>query len=71
MKAIKKGNGKATLTTVSGDTLTASMNGNTLSFDRRKRRHVESYDCRRQTVKRRYSRHRINERKTPGEKIVA
>jgi uncharacterized surface protein with fasciclin (FAS1) repeats len=30
MKAIKKGNGKATLTTVSGDTLTASMNGNTL-----------------------------------------
>jgi uncharacterized surface protein with fasciclin (FAS1) repeats len=30
MKAIKKGNGKATLTTVSGDTLTASMDGNTL-----------------------------------------
>jgi uncharacterized surface protein with fasciclin (FAS1) repeats len=28
MKAIKKGNGKATLTTVSGDTLTASMSGN-------------------------------------------
>ena len=27
MKAIKKGNGKATLTTVSGDTLTASMSG--------------------------------------------
>ena len=30
MKAIKKGNGRAMLTTVSGDTLTASMNGNTL-----------------------------------------
>ncbi len=30
MKAIKKGNGKATLTTVSGDTLTASMNGTDL-----------------------------------------
>jgi uncharacterized surface protein with fasciclin (FAS1) repeats len=30
MKAIKKGGGKATLTTVSGDTLTASMNGSTL-----------------------------------------
>jgi uncharacterized surface protein with fasciclin (FAS1) repeats len=30
MKAIKKGNGKAMLTTVSGDTLTASMDGNTL-----------------------------------------
>lgn len=30
MKAIKKGNGKATLKTVSGGTLTASMNGNTL-----------------------------------------
>lgn len=30
MKAIKKGGGKATLTTVSGDTLTAAMNGNTL-----------------------------------------
>jgi uncharacterized surface protein with fasciclin (FAS1) repeats len=30
MKAIKKGNGKATLTTVSGDSLTASMSGNTL-----------------------------------------
>ncbi|MCA1622250.1 MAG: fasciclin domain-containing protein [Acidobacteria bacterium] len=30
MKAIKKGNGKAMLTTVSGDTLTASMNGNSL-----------------------------------------
>jgi uncharacterized surface protein with fasciclin (FAS1) repeats len=29
-KAIKKGNGKATLRTVSGDTLTGSMNGNTL-----------------------------------------
>ena len=27
MKAIKKGNGKATLTTVSGGTLTAMMNG--------------------------------------------
>jgi len=30
MKAIKKGNGRAMLTTVSGDTLTASMSGNTL-----------------------------------------
>ncbi len=30
MKAIKKGNGKATLKTVSGGTLTASMSGNTL-----------------------------------------
>ena len=30
MKAIKKGNGRAMLTTVSGDTLTATMNGNTL-----------------------------------------
>jgi len=30
MKAIKKGNGKATLTTVSGDTLTASMSGTDL-----------------------------------------
>jgi uncharacterized surface protein with fasciclin (FAS1) repeats len=30
MKAIKKGKGKATLTTVSGDTLTASMNGSEL-----------------------------------------
>jgi uncharacterized surface protein with fasciclin (FAS1) repeats len=30
MKAIKKGNGKAMLTTVSGDTLTASMNGSDL-----------------------------------------
>jgi uncharacterized surface protein with fasciclin (FAS1) repeats len=30
MKAIKKGNGKATLTTVSGDTLTASMSGDAL-----------------------------------------
>jgi len=30
MKAIKKGNGKATFTTVSGNTLTASMNGNTV-----------------------------------------
>jgi uncharacterized surface protein with fasciclin (FAS1) repeats len=30
MKAIKKGNGRAMLTTVSGDTLTASMDGNTL-----------------------------------------
>jgi uncharacterized surface protein with fasciclin (FAS1) repeats len=30
MKAIKKGKGKATLTTVSGDTLTASMNGSDL-----------------------------------------
>ena len=29
-KAIKKGNGKATLTTVSGDTLTAMMEGNSL-----------------------------------------
>jgi uncharacterized surface protein with fasciclin (FAS1) repeats len=29
-KAIKKGNGKATLTTVSGDTLTASMEGSAL-----------------------------------------
>lgn len=30
MKAIKKGNGRAMLTTVSGDMLTASMNGDTL-----------------------------------------
>jgi len=30
MKAIKKGNGKAMLTTVSGDMLTASMNGDSL-----------------------------------------
>jgi uncharacterized surface protein with fasciclin (FAS1) repeats len=30
MKAIKKGGGKAMLTTVSGDTLTAMMNGSTL-----------------------------------------
>ncbi len=30
MKAIKKGNGKATFKTVSGGTLTASMNGSTL-----------------------------------------
>ncbi len=30
MKAIKKGNGKATLTTVSGDMLTASMSGNNI-----------------------------------------
>jgi len=30
MKAIKKGKGKATLKTVSGDTLTASMSGNSL-----------------------------------------
>lgn len=30
MKAIKKGGGKAKLTTVSGDTLTASMNGGSL-----------------------------------------
>ncbi|HXG85297.1 MAG TPA: fasciclin domain-containing protein [Pyrinomonadaceae bacterium] len=30
MKAIKKGNGKATLTTVSGDTLTASMSGSSI-----------------------------------------
>lgn len=30
MKAIKKGGGKAMLTTVSGDTLTATMNGSTL-----------------------------------------
>jgi len=30
MKAIKKGNGKAMLTTVSGDMLTASMDGKTL-----------------------------------------
>ena len=30
MKAIKKGNGKATFTTVSGNTLTASMNGKTV-----------------------------------------
>jgi len=30
MKAIKKGKGKATLTTVSGDTLTAAMNGSDL-----------------------------------------
>jgi len=30
MKAIKKGNGKATFTTVAGGTLTASMDGNTL-----------------------------------------
>jgi uncharacterized surface protein with fasciclin (FAS1) repeats len=30
MKAIKKGGGKAMLTTVSGDTLTAMMSGNTL-----------------------------------------
>ena len=30
MKAIKKGGGKLTLTTVSGDTLTASMNGNSV-----------------------------------------
>jgi uncharacterized surface protein with fasciclin (FAS1) repeats len=30
MKAIKKGNGRATLTTVSGDTLTAWMEGNML-----------------------------------------
>lgn len=30
MKAIKKGGGSATLTTVSGDTLTATMSGNTV-----------------------------------------